>query len=270
MADSPPRHYLPPEVLAESITATGTGKSPLARLLGNLDQRAFKVIDWPGNVHEPDPDEPNRSRPVRVALWALTDQEGRGCLERALAFYEKAKIPREVADKAGLITAELRVQTLAIALRHPDSPIAPFAADPNDVRRMTPDLQDALHNEYIQWLDERSPLRKIDPRSIDANLEALMVALGKGVPPDALLSFYDTGTLRLSLARSLHLLIAATRPSYLDSSSASDGVTRASEPLEPPDTATDSPSPSGPGASSPPSADDPAEDADAPVSLRTE
>ena len=257
--------YLAPEVLAESITAMGTGRSPLSRLLGNLDERSCKVIPWPGNLHEPDPEDSSRTRPVNVGLWPLTDQEGRKCYELALKFYSDAKVPMELADQAGLVQMELRVQTLTLAMRHPDKPQVPFAVDANEVRRLTPDLQDALHNEYVIWLDERSPLRKIDPAGIDQNMEALMMALGKGVPPATLLSYYDIGSLRLFLARSLHRLMSATRPSYSGSSSASDGAASSSEIPGAPEPGTDAATGNGKGLLPPDDDDD-----DGVIGLRAE
>lgn len=222
---NPPK-YVRPEQIVEQVAPPGT--SPLARLLGNLDDRALKVIDFPGGYLERDPIT-GTTRIPRVGLWALTDEESRNAMVLALSHYQNAAIPVEQADKAGLIQQELRVQTLAQCMRHPDQPAFAFGSA-NDVRRMTSDLQDALHLEYVQWLDERSPLRKLDPAQLDAHIDALVEALGKDEPVDALLSYYDTGTLRHLVGRLAHRLMYATRPLSSDSSVASDGATSLSDP----------------------------------------
>jgi len=208
-----------PDEHAEKIAPTGV--SPLMRLLGNLDHRPVKRIPFPlVPLPDADPDAPAPAAPM-VGIWALTDDESRAAVAAATEFYKKGGLGLDYATKVGLLDAELRVQTLLRALRDPDQPLRPFANRDSEVRRLSSDVQDALHTEYLQWLDERSPLRRIEAKGLDGYIDALLEALKKGEPAAVLVSFYDTGTLRLLVGRLAHRLLSATMDNSSDSSSVS-------------------------------------------------
>ena len=209
--------YKTPAQVADDISPPGS--SPLERLLGDLDNRPTHTIPFPGYPgHE-------------VALWALTDDETRRAEESALRFFKTIQqMPIEHAKECGLYGREQRVQILTRAMRHPEPGKAalPFAGSEDDsgankVRKLLPDVQDAVFMEYITHLEDRSPLRKLDPNGLDAHIDALVDALGKGEPVGALLSCFDTGTLHQLIIRSAQRLIPGTKDNSSGSSAASDG-----------------------------------------------
>lgn len=215
----PPLNAAPPfrtpEQVADKVAPPGS--SPLAKLIGNLDHRPVRVLPFPG------------FEGATVALWALTDDESRAAVEDATSTTVRTrKLTLELARSFGLFDQEVRVQTLLRAMRHPDAPALPFAASADEVRKLSNDVQDALMAAYLEWLDERSPLKKLNPDQLDAQIDALCAALGKGEPAAALVSFYDTGTLRQLLLRSAHRLLSATKGSSSGSSSASVGLSPSS------------------------------------------
>lgn len=216
-----------PDEHAEKLAPQGV--SPLMRLIGNLDHRPVKRVRFP-LVPLPDADPESETSPPMVGIWALTDDESRAAVTAATEFYKKGSIGLDYARQVGLLDAELRVQTLLRALRDPDQPLRAFAARDSEVRRLSSDVQDALHTEYLQWLDERSPLRRIEAKGLDAYIDALLEALKKGEPAAALVSFYDTGTLRLLVGRLAHLLLNSTTPNSSASSSASTSPLNSSAP----------------------------------------
>lgn len=215
-----------PDEHADKIAPPGV--SPLMRLIGNLDHRPVKRVRFP-LVPLPDADPEAADSAPMVGIWALTDDESRAAVTAATEFYKKGNIGLEYARQVGLLDAELRVQTLVRALRDPDQPLRPFAARDSEVRRLSSDVQDALHTEYLQWLDERSPLRRIEAKGLDAYIDALLEALKKGEPAAALVSFYDTGTLRLLVARLAHRLLSVTTGSFSGSSSANNSPPSSSD-----------------------------------------
>lgn len=198
------------------IAPTGSGVSPLAALIGNLDHRPVRRFPFPGTA-------------VEVGVWVLTDEETRLAEERAYAFVTKTcKLPQAHAERIGLYDREQRVQILAVALRRPETPTVPFAnmdlaRAANEVRRLSSDVQDALFQEYVLHFNDRSPFAHLDATGLDAQVEALIECLGKGEPADALLSPYDTGTLRAIIGRMGVTLARSTKPDSWDSSSPNGG-----------------------------------------------
>lgn len=226
-----------PRDVAAALGPPGT--SPLAALLGDLDSRPTHVIPFPGFSGEGAP---------MVAFWALTDEEGRAATVAAHTYCTVTrKLPLELAERLGMLQSENRVRLLQAAMRRPEAPAFPFASPgdlgANEVRRLTPDVQDALMVEYLQHLDARSPLRRLQSDGLNAHVEELVTELGKGVPASALISSYDTGTLRL-LVEFLLRRAAGIRDSSSDFSAPTDGASSSSDPpADGPPTAPGDPAP---------------------------
>lgn len=212
-----------PRDIAEALSPGDS--SPLALLIGDLDSRPTRVFPFPGFSG---PEAPT------VALWALTDEESRKAQLDAHHYCTVTrKLPREVAERLGMIDAESRVRLLLAAMRRPEQPEFPFASPgelgANEVRRLSVDVQDALMVEYVHHLDARSPLRRLEADGLNAHIEELVIELGKGVPATALISSYDTGTLRLLVTELLERA-AGIKDNSSGSSALSDGPTSSSAP----------------------------------------
>lgn len=214
-----------PARVADALSPPGT--SPLANLLGDLDTRPTHTIPFPGATADADGVIP------MVSLWALTDEEGRSA---ALAAHNYCVVTRkmtvEVAERLGILASENRVRILLAAMRRPEAPSFPLASPgevgANEVRRLTPDVQDALMIEYLRHLDARSPLRRLQADGLNDHVEELVTELGKGVPVSALTSSYDTGTLQ-RLVEFLLLRVAGIKGSSWDSSPPNDGPSSSSD-----------------------------------------
>lgn len=231
--------YKSPEEVAEGIAPAGSGLSPLAVLIGDLDHRPVRVAKFPGTGTD-------------YALWVLTDEENRLAAEAAYLYVTKTcKLPFDYAERTGLVDRENRVQVLARAMRRPRTPIAPFShvnpdSAANEVRKLSADVQDAILAEYVQHVDARSPFAKLDPHGFDAQVEALIETLGKGVPADALLSPFDTATLREIVVHLVDRLRASTKPEGSGSSSPSAGASTSTALPAAGPAPTDAPSPPSP------------------------
>ena len=169
----------------------GDGPSPLARLLGT-GQRPMRVIDFPGD----------RGNEVSVGIWNLLQWELQSARIDAMKWItDVCKVPDSaLLTDASLADEETKNQILFRALRNPNSPMQPFAASVNELRTLlTPDERDALFTQYLDFVEERSPLRRIQSES---EVDELIVALGKGSTRGITLQSFDSNSLR-SIAASL-------------------------------------------------------------------
>jgi hypothetical protein len=168
-----------------------SGPSPLSRLIGE-EPRPFKVIPFPGSR--------GAAKQASVGLWNLMDHETRQARIEAVRYLTDVCKLNDVhlLQDTSLATEETTTQILWRALRDPAEPMRPFAASPNELRvHLTADEREALYQEYLAWVDERSPLRKIRGSE---ELEELVVALGKASTAGTLLSYYDSTSLRVLAA----------------------------------------------------------------------
>lgn len=164
----------------------GTGDSPLVKLMGT-GQRPMRTVDFPGE----------RGKGVAVGIWNLLQYETQQArLDAVKWIQEVCKVPDSalLAD-ASLADEETKNQLLFRALRDPQNPSAPFASTVNELRTLlTPDERDALYTQYLDFVDERSPLRKLKSAE---EIDQIVTALGKeGSVGKTFLAYYDSVSLR--------------------------------------------------------------------------
>lgn len=181
--------------------------SLLAELAGNLDQRPFKVVPFPGHDgHE-------------IALWRLTLNEETQARKAAFKWVREALAFSELDlawDEQRALYEAIAVETLAIALRSPKNPIQQFAADSDDLRdRLGSDEIAALHSLYNDFVEERAWLKTVkDP---GGELDKLVDHTGKARPISMLLSRFGSPSLR----KLLHIAVDRLARSTTDSCSPS-------------------------------------------------
>ena len=163
---------------------------------------------------------------VPLALRALSNDERVKCIARSVAFLlgpcgmseEHCFGQGQGAFERDL---EAKVQILALALVEPAPPHARVAASADDLRTLLDaDEITQLFEIYADHIAERSP---ISSAATVEEVEAVIVALGKGTIPASRLTRYDTSTLRstiVSLAVRLETL-TSSRSSPTSPSSAS-------------------------------------------------
>ncbi len=154
-------------------------RSPLAKLIGELDVRPYKTVDLPG------------VEGAQVALWCLTQAECDRAKAAALA-YMRGTLKFSEMDLAytpGAFDDNVAIETLALAMRDPNDARQPFAKDGAEVRRLGPKALGALHEEYVQFVAERSPLSQAD--DLEKEVDSLCEALKAGQPGDAWCRSFD-------------------------------------------------------------------------------
>ncbi len=169
------------------VEKVAEGPCALSRLIGDGD-RPSKTVTFPG--------ERGAAAGAKVTLWNLTDHESRTARLEAIKYLvDVCKLSElHLAHDPALADEEVKTQLLWRALRDPDEPLRPFASTVNKLRvHLTPDEREALFAAYLEFVDERSPIRRI--RS-DEELDGLAEALGKGETGEITLSSYDTASLR--------------------------------------------------------------------------
>jgi hypothetical protein len=188
------------------------GPSPLARLVGD-GERPLKVVPFPG---------PRGADGATVGLWCLSHHETVQARVDALKYLGETLKLTEVhlAGDTSLGEEEGKIQILFRALRDPAEPLRPFASSPMQLRsHLTSDEREALFGAYLEWTDERSPIRKIYS---DAELDEVVAALGKGSTRAITLSYFDTASLRSIVLALVDRCATLTKPRSSATSPASD------------------------------------------------
>jgi hypothetical protein len=190
------------------------GSSPLRALLGG-EARPLKVVNFPGTQ-------------APVGLWVLRHLENTQARLACLKYVEKTLEASllDVERDTDIVREETRVQVLFRALRDPEQPERAFAAEPGELRELlTGDQRDALWQLYLEWVDERSPIRRFQSAE---EVDAFIDAVGKGSIETTTLGDYDIGSLLFALRR----LATSTRPSS-SGSSLSSALSTATPPADP-------------------------------------
>lgn len=198
----------------ENLSAIAESKSPLADLIGDLDERPCKTIPWPRR--------PDRS----VSLWELTQSEGDAARKRAFEYVRDILKFSELDlawDEQRAIYDAIAVETLAVALRKPENPKVPFARDAQQLRdRVSPHTLEALFSEYLTFVKQQHPLADVqDP---EKELEELVSLVGKGYPIAARLTSYDITAARELLRTAVGQLASAQTENSSDTSLQNDSL----------------------------------------------
>lgn len=197
-----------------SLSRLAEGESPLAKLIGDLNERPCKVIPFPGYPG------------IEVGLWALTHSESEQARKVAYEWVRTTLKFSEIDlayDDNQAIRDAIAIETLFVALRDPKLPINSFAKDSNEIRqRLKVDDIAKLHQEYAIFLDETSAWKQV--ADLPKEVDELVDLMGKGYPIAARLSFYASSSLRGLLLTAVDQLANAQTNSSSDSSSASDSV----------------------------------------------
>lgn len=187
-------------------------RSPLARLLGQ-SPTPHKPVAFGG-----------RFEGVALALRALPgDAHERAVADAAkhlvMIGFQREDLYTEIGE--GLFALECKVQLLARALCVlGDKAPEPLCAGADELRaHLEPDEVSGLFEHFLAYQEERSPLTSA--RSWE-EVEAFLLALGKGLAPATSLNSYDTGTLRYMLREVVARWTPPTRPLSSDTSPASD------------------------------------------------
>lgn len=185
-------------------------RSPLSRLLGQAPL-ALKAIEGFEGAS-------GRFRGTPLAVRALSgDDQERATAEAAKHLvatcgFERADLYTEIGE--GLFTYEVKVQLLARALYVPGPSPVPFAASAEELRRLLePDEVAELFERFLDWQEERSPLRRA--RSWE-EVESFLEALGKGWTAPTSLSSYDAASLRFMLRELAVRWVKLTKPPSSD------------------------------------------------------
>jgi len=187
-----------------------TGPSPLSRLVGD-GPRPMKVIEFPG--------ERGKETGTSVGIWNLRDNETRQARIDAIKFLQDVCKLTELhlAYNPTLGEDEQKTQLLFRALRDPQTPIRAFAQSPAELREhLTPDEREALFAAYLEFVDERSPIKRLT----DKEVEELCSALGKESTTTTTLSSYDSASLKNIVRELANQLTKLTKRLSLDTSSA--------------------------------------------------
>jgi hypothetical protein len=167
----------------------GNQRSLLADLIGNLDERPCKPIDFPGRAG------------VRVGLWALTLYEEQEARREAYAYVRTVAKFSELDlawEEQQCVKDAVATEILAKALRDPEVPIREFTASAQELRdRLGPDEIDLLMAAYNAYRAERYPLSS--GQSAEKEVDQLVELVGKGSPIHARVSWLDTASLRKCL-----------------------------------------------------------------------
>lgn len=180
------------------------GESKLAQLIGNLNERPMRIVEVPGT----DGSE-------RVGLWVATVHESQHARKRALEHVQKGikftALDLEY-DELQALTEAKATETLAVALRDPDAPINPWAADGDEVRkRLSAPVIEGLWSEYVKFVAERSPLKDVeDP---EGYVDELVALVAENFPIVTRLSQLARPALTSLLLTALDRCASGTKPS---------------------------------------------------------
>lgn len=182
-------------------------RSPLARLLGDGAAPAHRAFAFDGAGGRfagatwavRAVDAATQVRAVVDAVKYLTKECG----------WERDDLYSELGER--VLDLESKVRVLAAALVRPEAPAEPLASGPDEVRRLEADEIEAIWEHFAEFQDERSPLSKV--RSWE-EVEALVVALGKGFKSRTSLSSYGSATLRSMLLTLAPRYVALMRPPF--------------------------------------------------------
>ena len=178
--------------MKDELAALVGGESPLAALIGNLDERPCKRVPIPGRANQ-------------VGLWALTVGETEMARKTAYSWVRDSLKFGELElawDEQRAINDSVVIATLATALRDPEKPIDQWVKDHNELRqRLTHGQVTYLWTEYLQWLSESDWTKHVE--DVEKDLASMVDLVGKGFPIATRLSYYDT----LSLRQLLHTAV---------------------------------------------------------------
>jgi hypothetical protein len=176
-----------------------SGGSYMAKLVGN-GQRPIRISTLPED----------RFGGAPIGIWNLMQYETQQARLDAIKWIQEiCKIPDSalLADSS-LAVEETHNQILFRCLRNPNDPAKPAFGNVGEIRTLlTPDERESLHDQYLDFVQERSPLKKL--RSI-AEVDELVAAMGKGSLGRQWIASYDIVSLRsitLSLAERCETLI---------------------------------------------------------------
>lgn len=193
-------------------------RSPLAKLLGGAPVAHRKVEGFEGAG--------GRFKGVSLALVALSgDVQERATSDAAKHLvavgFNREDLYTEIGE--GLFGYEIKVQLLSRALRDGNDPTRLFAADADELRKtLEADEVAALFEHLLDYQEERSPLSRA--RSWE-EVEALLVAVGKGLAPGSALNSYDAASLRFMLRELAARWAMLMRPPSSDTSPVNDSNT---------------------------------------------
>lgn len=171
----------------------------------SAQERPAKEIEFP---------VPTGSKPFKVRLWVLSDEETRSAViaaEKWVTDQLKAGSISEESRQLLLDTEEDR-QLLARALRNNATPDLPLT-DADTLRRvLNKDSRAVLMQHYLAWCDECSPLKSLGALSLEEQLARLRNFHEAGALSDWLNScdFVSLKNTALSLA---DLLFPQRKPS---------------------------------------------------------
>lgn len=190
-------------------------RSPLAKLLGDAPVAHRKVEGFEGAG--------GRFKGVSLSLVALSgDVQERATSDAAKHLvsvgFNREDLYTEIGE--GLFGYEIKVQLLSRALRDGNDPTRTFAESADELRKtLEADEVAALFEHLLDYQEERSPLSRA--RSWE-EVEALLVAVGKGLAPPTSLNSYDAASLRFMLRELAARWVTLMKPPSSDTSLPSD------------------------------------------------
>lgn len=196
-----------------SIESMVKGPSPLSRLLGD-GVRPIKIVQFPG--------ERGEAYKLQVGIYNLFDSETRSARIDAMEYLStKLKLTEmHLARDPSLGEEEVKSQLLFRALRDAANPVMPFATDVQQLRdRITPDEREALFAAYLEFVDERSPMKHIKSST---EVDELISALSKPSLGERSLTSYDSASLRSIVMSLVDRCVKLTKQLSSDSSPVSD------------------------------------------------
>ena len=201
-----------------SIKDLANAKSPLELLIGNLDERDFKIVSFPGANGLP--------TERQLALWALTKGEEEAARKRAYSYVREVMKFSELDiayDEQQCINDSKAIEILSVAMRDPNERINPFCRDATQLRdRLKSSQIRYLWKEYLTWLDETDVIKDVD--DFEKEISDLTESVGKGYPIAPRLSYFDTPALRRLLHTAVGRLSSAATGRPSGSSSPSDSA----------------------------------------------
>lgn len=190
-------------------------RSPLAKLLGDAPVAHRKVEGFEGAG--------GRFKGVPLSLVALSgDVQERATSDAAKHLvavgFNREDLYTEIGE--GLFGYEIKVRLLSRALRDGNDPTRLFAESADELRKtLEADEVAALFEHLLDYQEERSPLSRA--RSWE-EVEALLVAVGKGLAPGTSLNSFDAASLRFMLRELAARWVTLTKPPSSDTSLPSD------------------------------------------------
>jgi hypothetical protein len=190
-------------------------RSPLAKLLGDAPVAHRKVEGFEGAG--------GRFKGVSLALVALSgDVQERATSDAAKHLvsvgFNREDLYTEIGES--LFGYEIKVQLLSRALRDGNDPTRLFAESADELRKtLEADEVAGLFEHLLDYQEERSPISRA--RSWE-EVEALLVAVGKGLAPATSLNSCDSASLRFMLRELAARWVTLMKPPSSGTSPASD------------------------------------------------